>query len=296
MHYKTVEEKAKAYDIAVEEIGKLRDMLIKEGVIEEDGVINENFERIFTELKEPDDEDIRVRLCSFINDIKGETLHQYLLTKDKVLAWLEKQGDKKSEEITINNYEYVDLGLPSGLKWCKTDVGAFREGDFGLYFAWGETVGYPDASSGKSFTWADYKFGKTNELSKYNSTHCKTVLDPEDDAATVNMGEGWRMPTEEEYKELRANTSMEWIENYKGTGHNVMKLTSKVNGNYIILPSSGFCFTGSVSNVGSNGFFWTSSLYNWDARIGRSFVADNIGRYTYGSYRAYGQSVRGVHV
>ena len=225
------------------------------------------------------------------------------ITKDKesAIQFLKSCGiinekGELSEEYKPIEYEYVDLGLPSGLKWCKTDVGAFKEGDYGLYFSWGGTVGYPDAKNGKEFTWGDYEFGDIKKISKYNETDGKTVLDPEDDAATVNMGEGWRMPTEEEYQELLANTTYQWIENYNGTGHNVAKLTSKVNGNYIIFPASGFCFLGSVSNVGSNGFFWTSSLSTSYARFGRSFGVFGSGSGTDDDYRCYGQAVRGVRV
>jgi hypothetical protein len=64
----------------------------------------------------------------------------------------------------------VDLGLPSGTLWAKTNIGADSETDFGLYFAWGETEGYTNASSGKSFSWGDYKYGTFSSLTKYNDS------------------------------------------------------------------------------------------------------------------------------
>jgi len=191
-------------------------------------------------------------------------------------------------------YEYVDLGLPSGLKWCKTDVGTFKEGDSGLYFAWGETKGYKDTTGEKKFTWEDYKFGKADELSKYNETDGKTVLDPEDDAATVNMGEGWRMPTYDEYQELMDNTTWEWIEDYNYIGCDVMKLTSKINGNYIIFPTHGYCDLGWFNYAGSKCYFWTSSLYTWNIRHGCYIDMDSSGKGFSSGYRYVGQSVRGV--
>ena len=202
-----------------------------------------------------------------------------------------------------DQYEYVDLGLPSGLKWCKTDVGAFNEGDYGLYFSWGGTVGYPDASSGKAFTWADYELcgGSDSTLTKYNNNSSygtvdnKTVLEAVDDAATVNMGSRWRMPTYDEYRELMNNTNYEWVTNYKSTGHNVMKLTSKTDSSkYIIFPASGLCSSGSVSDVGSYGNFWSSSLGPSGARYGRSFYVYSSGRGTNSFSRCYGRAVRGV--
>ncbi|MBR6016482.1 MAG: hypothetical protein IK067_05060, partial [Prevotella sp.] len=102
---------------------------------------------------------------------------------------------------TINGHEYVDLGLPSGTLWATCNVGAETPEDYGLYFAWGETVGYTgDTSDGRLFDWANYKWcdGSNTTLTKYcnNSekgkdgfTDDKTVLDPEDDAATANWGE-----------------------------------------------------------------------------------------------------------
>jgi len=193
-------------------------------------------------------------------------------------------------------YEYVDLGLPSGLKWCKTDVGAFKEGDFGLYFAWGEINGYPNASSGKAFTWEDYKFGDIKKISKYNKADGKTVLDPEDDAATVNMGKGWRMPTEEECQELMDNTTWEWIEDYEDTGHNVMKLTSKINGNYIIFPVSGICGSYSVFAYNRYGYFWTSSTGTSDGCYARSLGLNRYGCLIGYDSRFDGQAVRGVRL
>jgi len=253
----------------------------------------DTFVRYFPELRESDDERVRKALIHYFREQDGILTAVDCVPVKDIISWIEKQGEKVANN---NGYEYVDLGLPSGLKWCKTDVGAFKEGDYGLYFSWGGTVGYPDAKNGKEFTWGDYEFGDIKKISKYNNSDGKTVLDPEDDAATVNMGPGWRMPTEKEYEELKYNTTSEWIENYNSTGHNVLKLTSKINGNYIILPASGFCCWSGIGNVGSNGYFWTSSRNTSDARDGQYLVVDNIGRYTHGSYRFYGQPVRGVHV
>ena len=205
-----------------------------------------------------------------------------------------KVESEEEEKVKKLPYEYVDLGLPSGLKWCKTDVGSFKEGDSGLYFAWGETKGYKDTTGEKKFTWDDYKFGKENELSKYNETDGKTVLDPEDDAATVNMGEGWRMPTYEEYQELMDNTTWEWIENYNNTFLDVMKLTSKINGNYIIFPASGYYHSGWLGYAGSIGYFCSSSLTPSDARDIHYFYVSGRGKGVSIGYRYVGQFVRGV--
>lgn len=116
----------------------------------------------------------------------------------------------------INAYDYVDLGLPSNLKWAKCNIGANSEEEAGLYFQYGDTQGYTAEKVGngeglKPFDWGDYKFsidGSSSNFSKYNASDSKTVLDPEDDAAHVNMGGNWRMPTFEEHKELYLNTDI----------------------------------------------------------------------------------------
>ena len=108
----------------------------------------------------------------------------------------------------------VDLGLPSGTKWANMNVGAEKPEDYGLYFAWGETVGHTgDISDGRLFDWASYKWcnGSEDSLVKYAIVNNKIVLDLEDDAAYVNWGSDWRMPTLTEIKELLDNTTFERI-------------------------------------------------------------------------------------
>ena len=105
-------------------------------------------------------------------------------------------------------YEYVDLGLPSGLKWATMNVGATTETDYGDYFMWGETT--PNTV----YDWAHYKHcnGSKTTMTKYctdssyGTVDNKTTLDLEDDAARANMGGDWRMPTAAEYDTLYNET------------------------------------------------------------------------------------------
>ena len=111
-----------------------------------------------------------------------------------------------------NGFEYVDLGLPSGTKWAKCNVGAKNETDFGLYFSWGETEGYDSIINTKQFSLKYYKFSyhySDSAFTKYNETDGKTVLDLEDDAAYVNMGGRWHMPSKEQIKELEKKQAEE---------------------------------------------------------------------------------------
>lgn len=123
--------------------------------------------------------------------------------------------------IDNNEYEYVDLGLPSGLKWAKCNIGATSETDYGLYFQWAATEGYTAEqieNGEKVFDWANYKYcnGSSTTITKYCMTESygtvdgKSQLEPEDDAATQLMGKDWRMPTTDEYQNLKDGTLWVW--------------------------------------------------------------------------------------
>jgi len=230
----------------------------------------------------------------------------------------------------INAYDYVDLGLPSNLKWAKCNIGANSEEEAGLYFQYGDTQGYTAEKVGngeglKPFDWGDYKFsidGSSSNFSKYNASDSKTVLDPEDDAAHVNMGGNWRMPTFEEYKELYLNTDIYLVptegEEIQGTaqeqsGSVIINWASQTERTlkgikfykkgdkqtYMIVPASGIAGEGSVQNVGLFGVLRSSSLDS--SSLESSFVqfawflyfGANYG-YVGSDGRYFGLPVRGV--
>ena len=196
-----------------------------------------------------------------------------------------------------NGHEYVDLGLPSGTHWAKYNVGSNSESDYGLYFAWGETVGYKDASSGKSFSPDDYKFENGDacdgKFTKYDSSDNLTTLLLEDDAASVNMGGSWHMPSKEQYEELinPSYTTTTWTTR---NGINGRLITSRTNGNTLFLPASGDCNWGSVGDVGSYGWYWSSSLCEGspDSAWYLDFNSGDIN--VYYDFRYFGRTVRGV--
>ena len=198
----------------------------------------------------------------------------------------------------IKEYEYVDLGLPSGLKWAKCNVGAEKETDYGDYFQWGSITPNTDTPC----DWINAPFN--NGSSDYDETYFNSIKDtvcPNDvlakdyDAAAQIMGGNWRMPTRDEFYDLLDNTDNEWIEDFNGTGVNGWKFTSKIDASkYIFIPTGGSCNGGSVNYVGGIGYVWSSSLSTsyTDNAWYLYFLSDGCGVYNY--YRYYGKSVRGV--
>ncbi|MEE0921901.1 MAG: hypothetical protein U0L47_05340 [Paludibacteraceae bacterium] len=157
---------------------------------------------------------------------------------------------------TENGYAYVDLGL--SVKWATMNVGASSPEDYGDYFAWGET------EPKEVYDWSTYKYGngsylltKYNNNSNYGTVDNKTQLDLTDDAAYVNWGGAWRMPTDAELTELGNNCTWTWTSQNGVNGYNV---TSKSNGNSIFLPAAGYRYDTSLRYAGSDGYYWSGSL------------------------------------
>lgn len=200
-----------------------------------------------------------------------------------------------------NGYQWVDLGLPSGLKWASCNIGATAPENYGDYYAWGETAPKDD------YSWKTYKHanGAENKLTKYCNnasygdngfTDGKTTLEPEDDAAHVNWGGSWRMPTDAEWTELCTQCAWTWTTQ---NGVNGYQVASKTNGNSIFLPAAGYRYGTLLDDAGGFGLSWSSSLY--DSRPGHAwyllFYSDSVnGDYysRYHSYRSLGRSVRPV--
>ena len=194
----------------------------------------------------------------------------------------------------------MDLDLPSGTKWATCNVGASKASDAGLYFQWGDTVGYTADQVGtgdgqKKFASdeSDYKFGVYPNYSKYTTK--VATLELEDDAAHVNMGGEWHMPTPTQIQELinTANTTSTWMTQ---DGVNGRLFTSKKDGSKsIFFPAAGGAWGGSVQDSGDVGGVWSSMLNTDYVGYGRhlSFGSGNVGLYG-GIGRCGGLSVRGV--
>jgi hypothetical protein len=154
--------------------------------------------------------------------------------------------------------------LPSGTIWATCNIGANSPEESGLYFAWGETQGYTAEQVGneegkRAFTWNDYEFGSDTALTKYNETDGKTILEETDDAATVNWGSNWKMPTKEQFEELIANTRENWRMSGEVKG---IVLTSKVNGNTLFFPMVSNAFSGIIDKNPYYSSYNSDSLYD----------------------------------
>ena len=201
--------------------------------------------------------------------------------------------DVDSITFAVFDYKAVDLGLPSGTLWADRNVGADTPEAYGDYFAWGEV--FPK----KEYNWKTYKWcnGSENALTKYCTISSygivdgKTIPDLEDDAAYVNMGAEWRMPTTEEQQELYNYctwiwTTIEGVNGYKLIGP---------NGNFLFLPVAGYRYDCELDYAGSLGFYWSSTL-NESSPYG-VYLLDCIVSGSCGDgycSRCYGYSVRAV--
>lgn len=210
-------------------------------------------------------------------------------------------GEEKSFSTTeyngigvYNNHEYIDLGLPSGTMWATCNVGASFPEEFGDYFAWGET------ESKNTYNFETYKYcnGHYSMLTKYCNqsyygyngyTDNLTVLQSSDDAATANWGNGWNMPTTDQWEELFQNTTNEWTMQNGVNG----RLFTSTNGNKLFFPSAGARLDNNLNE--DYGEYWSSSLniYNPYAAMYLSFDSGYYLVYAYAN-RSNGLTVRPV--
>ena len=160
-------------------------------------------------------------------------------------------------------HEYVDLGLPSGTLWATCNIGANNPEEYGNYFAWGEVT--PKTI----YDWSTYKYcnGSESTLTKYCNksyygyngfTDTLTELEPEDDAAYVNWGSEWRMPSDVQFEELinSSYTTTTWTTQNSVSG---FKIISNSNGSSIFMPAAGEYYQTS-QYTGTDLRYWTRTL------------------------------------
>ena len=181
------------------------------------------------------------------------------------------------EENTINGHKYVDLGLPSGLKWASCNIGAKSVENYGDYFAWGEL----------------------QPTNIYNQENCATFGEQmgdisgnvQFDAARYNWGASWRLPKQYEFQELINECNWIWTSE---NGVNGCKIIGP-NGNFIFIPAAGFRNESSISNLGMYGYLWCSTPYDDSSDVSSYHLFFNgNGKSITLSERFYGRSIRPV--
>ena len=191
--------------------------------------------------------------------------------------------------VEVEEHEWVDLGLPSGTLWATCNIGASAPEQYGDYFAWGET------EPKDYYYWETYKWceGSENTLTKYctdseyGTVDGKTVLDPQDDAAFVNWGPSWRMPTLEQQLELLEKCTWQWTTRDDVNG----LLVTGPNGNSIFLPAAGEGFLHVHADVGRWGEYWSRE----GTTLADGICFDSEGIYMFSGVRVFGRSVRAVY-
>ena len=195
-------------------------------------------------------------------------------------------------------HEYVDLGLPSGTLWATMNIGAFSLEDDGDFFSWGEV------RSKKIYSLSNYMLGKGDDNdeesltpTKYNDDPKYSVVDSlytlstDDDAAFVEWGTEWRMPTYADFLELIKNCKWKWK---KINGNYGYKVKAK-NGNWIFLPAAGLRYN-DQHDYRDESFYWTSTLYEKNSQAARLLYFNSKIKEMMAANRCSGCTIRPVRI
>ncbi|MBO4476183.1 MAG: hypothetical protein J5737_05645 [Bacteroidales bacterium] len=176
----------------------------------------------------------------------------------------------------------LDLGL--SVEWASRNLGALNDNDAGEYYAWGETIAKTE------FRWENYKYGTSaDNITKYGGA-TDTRLLPADDAATAKLGGKWRLPTTEEWKELKDKCKWTWI-----SENNVYGAQGTVGDVTIFLPAGGGIVGKSKQDYGMHGFYWTCQRLDDDPSLAWAYWVREMNLTSYDFPRGrYGFMIRAV--
>ena len=235
-----------------------------------------------TATVQPDDATNKNIIWSSSNTAVAEVSENGLVTAinlgQTLIRATTEDGRFSASCVVTVTYDCVDMG--DGLLWATCNVGAVNPWDYGDYFAWGDPMPKSD------YSWATYKHminslsswlyitkyqiadRQTSAIWYYDEIFTgdgKTTLEHSDDAASVNWGNPWRMPTDAEWTNLRDTQKFvwTWTEDYNGTGVKGMIVTSVLPGymgNQIFLPAAGWREGTSLNEANSYAYYWSSSL------------------------------------
>lgn len=183
---------------------------------------------------------------------------------------------KATDGVIPQASQAVDLGLTSGTKWAPWNIGASKYSDPGAYIAWGETVGAKSSYDWSTYAHVEEGYDDDYHINKYQQADGskdaiwydeigmfvgdgKTVLDAEDDAATVNWGSEWRMPTVAQFQELIDECTWEYVESGLTVGYLITGPSKKT----IFIPAAGYRYGKNLYSFESTGYYWTSEVGSW---------------------------------
>ena len=178
---------------------------------------------------------------------------------------------------------FVDLALPSGLLWCEHNVGASTPYEHGLYFSWGNVEGHAE---GSGYDFSDAVYAQTAGAALTGNIPVNNTYD----MARHNMGAPCRLPTSGEFTELNNNCDSEWTDEDGVAGR---RFTSRINGNSIFFPASGYYNGTTLNNRGSNGHYWSSSYHSAPNAYYLGFNSSNVNPAN-NTNRRYGFTARAV--
>ena len=239
---------------------------------------------------------------NYTKGVAGEIEIAYKFIDSYTVAGREFPNEYRLSFSIVSEMECVDLGL--SVKWATCNLGASKPTECGGYYQWAGTKDVSDTKIYLDWDNCPYHTGssstsgwtKYNTRLSYGTVDNKTVLEAKDDAASVALGGKWRIPTDTEWDELRntSNCSWTWTAIDGVNGYKVQSKKSGYSDQWIFLPAAGYRFDYYLSNVGSYGFYWSSSLntdypnYAYYLYLSSSSVKkNNLSRY-------YGRSVRPV--
>lgn len=170
----------------------------------------------------------------------------------------------------VKTVQPVDLGLPSGTLWSPVNLGAETEEEFGDYFAWAE----PEPKA--MFTTNNYAYyvnGDTWNVIDIGTTDISGM--EAYDAATAQWGNGWQMPTLEQFNELMTKCTVEWVQVNETNGR---RFTGS-NGNSIFIPAAGRHYQKTkeeessllLDNGNTFGYYWSATRYEYNDRNAETF-------------------------
>lgn len=215
-----------------------------------------------------------VCLYSYVK-YEGETEYYYGEPQEYELKYINLCPDD-------NHPHAIDLGLPSGTKWCCCNVGASTPEGYGGYYAWGETT------TKSVYNWYTYAYGSEWNNCQYIGSD---IAGTGYDAATVNMGAPWRMPSTAQQQELINNCSRQWTQ---VNGVNGILVIGR-NGGQIFLPAAGYRWDDELNYAGRYGGYWSSSLNpDYSGNAYGVYFRSSYWNWNYSYCRDYGLSVRAV--